>query len=125
MKLDRSKKRISKKSKKGFQGYPVVTIAFYGPNNKLATKVAVGVILHQDGDVEMERFVSTTDVRNDEKINAKIVDIIEASGAKSVSAVDGIIGCPHEEGVDYPDGEECAECEFWKGRDRFTGEFKH
>jgi hypothetical protein len=36
--------------------------------------------------------------------------------------VDRIIGCPHEEGIDYPDGAECPECPFWKGRDRWTGE---
>ena len=124
MKLERSKKRISKKSKKGFQGYPVVTIAYYGPNTKLATKVAIGVIAEENGDAQMERFVANTDLRNDETINTKIVEIIEQAGAKSVSVVDRIIGCPHEEGIDYPDGEECPECEFWKGRDRFTGQYK-
>ena len=123
MKLDRSKKRISKKANKGFQGYPVVTIAYYGPSNKLATKVAVGVIVEENGDAQMERFSLTSDVRNDEEIQIKIVEIIGEANAKSVSVVDGIIGCPHEEGIDYPDGEECPECEFWKGRDRFTGEY--
>jgi len=38
---------------------------------------------------------------------------------------DGIIGCPHQEGIDYPDGEVCQECTFWKGRDRWTGERIH
>ena len=123
MKLDRSKKRISKKAKKGFQGYPVVIIAYYGPSNKLATKVAVGVIVEENGDAQMERFSLTSDVRNDEEIQIKIVEIVGEANAKSVSVVDGIIGCPHEEGIDYPDGEECPECEFWKGRDRFTGEY--
>lgn len=33
---------------------------------------------------------------------------------------DGVIGCPHQEGTDYV-GEWCPVCEFWKGRDRFTG----
>ncbi len=33
-----------------------------------------------------------------------------------------IIGCPHEEGIDYPDGEVCPQCPFWARRDRFTGE---
>ena len=71
----------------------------------------------------MERFTLTSDVRNDEEIQIKIVEIIGEANAKSVSVVDGIIGCPHEEGIDYPDGEEGPECEFWKGRDRFTGEY--
>ena len=33
------------KFRPAFRGYPVATVAFYGPNDKLATKVAVSVIL--------------------------------------------------------------------------------
>jgi len=35
---------------------------------------------------------------------------------------DGIMGCPHQQGIDY-DGEWCPspDCTFWHGRDRFTG----
>jgi hypothetical protein len=39
LKSDRLKKAFSKNAKKGFRGYPVATIAFYGPNDKKATKV--------------------------------------------------------------------------------------
>jgi hypothetical protein len=42
--------------------------------------------------------------------------------AKSVVMADRIIGCPHEEGVDYPDGSKCPQCPFWAIRDRFTGD---
>jgi hypothetical protein len=41
---------------------------------------------------------------------------------KSVVMPDRIIGCPHEEGIDYPEGESCPQCPFWEGRDRWTGE---
>ncbi len=37
---------------------------------------------------------------------------------------DRIIGCPHQEGIDYQ-GQWCPVREFWKGRDRFTGERVH
>ena len=46
-------------------------------------------------------------------------------GARTVVAADRIIGCPHEESVDYPEGEWCPECPFWIGRDRFTGKVLH
>jgi len=36
--------------------------------------------------------------------------------------VDRIIGCPHEEGIDYPLGRTCPRCPFWAGIDRFTHE---
>lgn len=38
---------------------------------------------------------------------------------------DRILGCPHEEGIDYPDGESCPECPYRAGRDRFTGDRLH
>ena len=37
-------KRLGKKAKKGFRGYPVATIAFYGPDSTTATKVAVAIV---------------------------------------------------------------------------------
>ena len=43
-------------------------------------------------------------------------------GVKSVAMSDGLLGCPHEEGIDYPKGEACPQCPYWAGRDRFTGE---
>lgn len=36
--------------------------------------------------------------------------------------VDKIIGCPHEEGKDYPMGKKCPQCPFWVNRDRWTVE---
>jgi hypothetical protein len=38
---------------------------------------------------------------------------------------DRIIGCPHEEGVDYPEGQSCPRCPFWAHRDRWSGELIH
>jgi hypothetical protein len=35
-------KRLSKKARNGLRGWPIATIAFYGPNLSQATKVAVG-----------------------------------------------------------------------------------
>jgi hypothetical protein len=32
-----------------------------------------------------------------------------------------MLGCPHEEGIDYPEGEACPECPYWAGRDRPIG----
>jgi hypothetical protein len=41
---DRFLKRLSKKARKGLRGWPIATIAFYGPNLSQATKVAVGIV---------------------------------------------------------------------------------
>jgi hypothetical protein len=42
--------------------------------------------------------------------------------ARTLVATPHIIGCRHEEGLDYPEGEHCPECPYWVGRNRFTGE---
>ena len=49
------------------------------------------------------------------------MEFIQDHGALSVIMTNDIIGCPHQEGIDY-DGEWCPVCEFWRGRDRFTGQ---
>ena len=36
--------KLRKKAKRGFQGLPMATITYYGPNDQRASKVAVGVI---------------------------------------------------------------------------------
>lgn len=114
-------KRLQKKAKKGFRGYPVGTVAFYGPDNLFASKVTVSVILGEDEEpAVLERWYSDgEDVRMSTEIGNRALAFFERQGVKSVAMVDRIIGCPHEEGVDY-EGPTCPLCPFWAGRDRFT-----
>ena len=55
-------------------------------------------------------------------IGDQILAFLKEHGAKSVIATDSLIGCPHEEGIDYPEGKSCPRCPYWAGRDRFTRE---
>jgi len=120
-------KKLEKISKKGAGGYPIATVAYYGPDNKRASKVAVGIVPSEGADPEkLERWISeTTDVRKDASINEQIYKFIKSNDARSVVITDGIIGCPHEEGIDYPENSSCPQCPFWEIRDRFTGEIIH
>ncbi len=127
MKIKR-KNPLKKKAKKGFRGYPIATVAYYDPDNKRASKVTVGIVVGESEDdmAALERWYSEDgDVRLDRKINEEILAFIESHAPKSVIMTDGIIGCPHEEGIDYPEGEKCPECPFWAHRDRFTNEITH
>ena len=119
-------KRISKKARKGFRGFPMATIAFYGPNHARATKVAVGITMAQDQDVaDLRRWTSEDiDVRVNAAVAEQVLSFIEQFGVKSVVMTDRIIGCPHEEGVDY-DEPNCPLCPYWAGRDRWSGESLH
>jgi hypothetical protein len=119
----RSDSPLKEKARRGFQGYPVATIAFYGPNDQRASKVAVGIVTGEGGEPVMERlFAEDDDVRKDPAVAVQILEIIQRHAAKSIVMTDRIIGCPHEEGIDYPDGEVCPQCPFWAHRDRWTGD---
>ena len=114
-------KPISKKAKRGFKGYPIATLMFYGPDDKKATKVAVGVILREgDEAAELRRWTHPVDVRTDMTIAREIQQFIANAGARTVVMTGQINGCPHEAGIDY-EGDVCPMCPFWAGRDRWTG----
>jgi hypothetical protein len=119
----RSTSPLHKKARRGFRGYPVATVAYYGPDNTRASKVAVGIVKAEGSEVELERWFSDAgDVRNDPIIGQRILEFIESYNAQSVVVTEYIIGCPHEEGIDYPDGQVCPQCPFWANRDRWSGE---
>lgn len=113
-------KRLRRKT-----GYPIGTIAFYGPDDKFASKVVVGIVLSEkDDEVDFieKWFGEKTDVRFDADIQTQIVEFLDHHDVRRVAMMDKIIGCPHEEGIDYPEGEQCPHCSFWTNKDRWTGE---
>ena len=62
------------------------------------------------------------DLQTDPAIAREILQFVRSHPVKSVVMTDGIIGCPHEEGIDYANGEVCPQCPFWAKRDRWTGD---
>ena len=119
----RSASPLRKKAKRGFRGYPIATVCLYGPTDERASKVVVGIVQNEGEEPALRRWLSeTSDLRRDAAIEAEIAAHIAAAGVKSVVMTDGIIGCPHEEGIDYPEGTSCPQCPYWAGRDRFTKE---
>jgi hypothetical protein len=119
-------KRLTKKARRGFRGYPVATVAFYGPDDRRASKVAIGILLGANEEpARMQCWTSDDrDVRNDPVIARAILDFISELDVKTVAMTDRIIGCPHEEGIDYQ-GPICPTCPFWAHRDRWSGEVSH
>jgi len=111
------------KARRGFRGYPVATVAYYGPDASRATKVAVGVVLKEGGEPDaLERWQSNeADVRFDQEVCGAALEFMAVHHVKTVVLSAGIIGCPHEEGVDYPEGQKCRACPYWTDHDRWTG----
>jgi hypothetical protein len=95
--------------------YPLGTVAMYGPDDKTTTKIAAAVILHDGAELILKRWVAT-DVTTNPKVQQEMKDFFLQHGVKSVAMSQGNMGCPHEEGEDFPHGEDCPFCPFWKGK---------
>src|SRR5262245_1170013 len=120
-KLDFYKTALRNRAKKGFLGCPVATIVFYGPDDRRATKVALGIMFDKDDETprDMNRWFSASgDIRRDAAIFEAMFRLTQSRGVRSVAMPEEIVGCPHEEGVDYAEGESCPQCPFWAGRER-------
>lgn len=116
-------KWLRKKAKAGARAFPVGTVAFYGPDDRRATKLAAAVIPDEGAEpADLRRWTSEDgDLRRNGDVLEEVSAFFKAHGVRSVGIIDAIIGCPHEEGVDYPEGDTCPACRFWVGRDRWTG----
>ena len=95
---DQFLKRLRKKARKGLRGWPIATIAFYGPNLSQATKVTVGVVPSENAEVEELRDwkVDRGDIRANSGVAQEILEFIEKHRVLSVAMTDTIIGWPHQ-----------------------------
>ena len=95
MNVDKAKKRIAKQVKKGFHGYPLVSLEYFGKEcfgrtPDLATKVVISFTTEEGADPQKQAFVSGGDAREDETIQSTLLKIIERAEAKTVTEIDGI-----------------------------------
>lgn len=111
---------LEEMARPGFRGYPVGTVAYYGPDDRVATKVVAAVIVAENADADpMRKWVSgDLDVRQHAGILQQVLDFLRSNQVKSVVVTPGIFGCPHESGLDYPEGRSCPQCPFWATHDR-------
>jgi len=90
MNIDKAKKRISKLVKKGFDGYPLISIEYFGETSGSATKVVISFVAEENAEPQKQAFSSDTDARNDEAIQSTLVKIIERSDVRTVVEVEGV-----------------------------------
>jgi hypothetical protein len=94
-KLDFYKTALRNRAKKGFLGYPVATIAFYGPDDRRATKVALGVMFDENAETprEMNRWFSAKgDIRRDAAVFEAMFRLTQSRGVRSVAMPEEILG---------------------------------
>ena len=120
------RKRLAKKAKRGFRGYPVGTVACYGPDDGRASKLVASIVEGEGAEPpEMKKWFSEEgDVRDDPEVIVELVAFLEQHDTRSIAMPNRIIGCPHEEGIDY-EGPSCPRCPFWANRDRWSGKTIH
>ena len=90
MKLDKATKAIAKKVKKGFRGYPQISLSYFGESANYATEVVIGFISEEGAAVQEQTFSCQGDIRKDETIQTTLLKVIERADAKTVSEVAGV-----------------------------------
>jgi SEC-C motif len=94
---------------------PLGTVTLYGPDDKTTTKIVAGVFKTAGSDPILQRWVGT-DILNNAKAKQELEEFFKKNGVKSRVQSEGNIGCPHEEGPDFPVGGDCPFCSYWKGK---------
>lgn len=119
-------------------GYPRATLAYYGPTNSVATKVVVRIIPFEGADHAAEGTWFSrgdyADVRHEQSTFEPIQDFMKSHNVKKVEilrrtaeglkpdedlpeeAMGDVVGCPHDEGIDFPAGDYCRRCRYWVRR---------
>jgi len=90
MNVDKAKKRIEKYIKKGFKGYPLILIEYFGITPTSATEVVITLTLEENGEPQIQKFSSKNNAREDETIQSVLVKTIELTNASTVTEIEGV-----------------------------------
>jgi hypothetical protein len=98
--------------------YPLAAIAYYGPDDQTATRVVVAIVDASQAILDSSSWmIESGDIRFDEHTSRKIAAFVQGHDIEKVVIAEGILGCPHVPGQDYPLGESCPYCPFWAEED--------
>jgi len=92
--------------------YPLATITYHGPSPETASKIVVGILDEKDR-LPIIKEWSGEDVADDVEAAREISQFIKDQAVSRVITSEWVLSCPHEEGVDYPKGEDCPYCPGW------------
>ncbi|HEX7860931.1 MAG TPA: hypothetical protein VF773_11425, partial [Verrucomicrobiae bacterium] len=89
--------------------YPIGTVALYGPTDSLATKLVAAIIpAERATPTAMKKWFSeNSDIREDATVQSELSVFLKAQNVTRAVVTEEVIGCPHEEGIDYPKGTSC------------------
>lgn len=120
MSEDRNLRKKARRRKTKFQRlvaknqtYPLATITYHGPHPDQATKISVGILTSSEEEPVVRHWTGN-DIAEDVKAAREIASFLKEFEVERVITSEMVLSCPHEEGVDYPKGEECPYCDFWR-----------
>ncbi|MBN1671992.1 MAG: hypothetical protein JXR37_13215 [Kiritimatiellae bacterium] len=97
--------------------YPRASISLYGPDGRNTVKVVVRVHTELSPTVPTQsREWLGSHILSDPVFMSELKAFLMQHAVRQTVISEGNIGCVHEEGVDYPKGEDCPFCPFWKGK---------
>ena len=104
-------------------GRPHSNFIDYHVDNELtrdrAASLRIGrphVMSHDSAALELDLAILRAEPRLTHVTRPGVVGSHLRHGVKQVAMSQGNLGCPHEEGEDFPLGEDCPFCPFWKGK---------
>ncbi len=92
--------------------YPLATITYRGPNPEQASKIIVGILSSKD-QAPIIREWSGEGIAEDAESAREIALFIQENDVSRVLTSEWVLSCPHDEGIDYPEGEQCPFCPDW------------
>ncbi len=95
--------------------YPLGVLLYYGPDDQTVTKITAEIFSGPSAEPIIKRWYGDR-VTTDTQVLAELGGYFKTHHVKRVVMTDKVIGCPHESGIDYPEGEECPYCPFWQNR---------
>ncbi|WP_373097475.1 hypothetical protein [Zhongshania sp.] len=90
MNVDKARKRIAKQGRKGFHGYPLISLAYFGKTSDIASEVVISFVMEEGDTPQEQKFHCEHDAREDETIQSTLVKIIERANAATVTEIDGV-----------------------------------
>ena len=92
--------------------YPLATITYHGPSPQLATKIIVGILISKEKEPIFREWYGE-EIAEDVQIAREITRFIQEYEVARVLTSEWVLSCPHVEGVDFPEEEDCPHCPDW------------
>ncbi len=92
--------------------YPLATITYHGPSPTYASKIVVGILKSKDQEPVIQSWTGDN-IADNVEMAREITGFIKEHDVARVLTSEWVLSCPHEEGIDYPEGDLCPNCLDW------------